>query len=157
MAATVRSTKSRQFATVRFMPGSQKATYQAYTTWCHGRATRKKKIPGSQHRPSNTSGGSSAPSIRSTRRSRQLPPLQPIPLRQGLGLQSSQQASLFQSPQQPNESGAGLQRPVALTSKQKRAELSIFALALAADDLPIICSFSPALLFRFLYYSVFSS
>ena len=153
----MRSKKSKQFTTMRSMPGSQKATCQAYTNWCHGRATRKRKIPGSQHQPYRTSGGLSAPSIRSTRRSRQLPPPQPIPLRQGLGLQSSQQPSLSHSPQQPNKSEAGLQKPVALTSKQKRAELSIFASALALDDLPTICSFSHTLLFRFLHFSVFSS
>ncbi len=83
-------------------------------------------------------------------------PPQPIPLRQGLGLQSSQPPSFSQSFQQPNKSEAGLQRPMALTSKQKRAELSIFASALALDDLPNICSFSPALLFWFLHFSVFS-
>ncbi len=157
MTATVRSTRSRQFATVRYMPGSQKATYQAYTTWCHRRTTRKRKIPRSQHRSSNTSGRSSAPSIRSTRRSRQLLPSQPIPLHQRHGPQSSQQPSLSQSLKQPNKSEAGLQKPVTLTNEQKKAELSIFTSALALDDLPTICSFSPALLFQFLHFSVLSS
>ncbi len=73
------------------------------------------------------------------------------------GLLSSQQPSLSQRLQPSNKSEAGLQGPVALTSKQKRAELSIFALALALDDLPTICSFSPTLLFQFIYFLVFSS
>ena len=48
--------KSRQFATARFMPRSPKASYQAYTTQYHGKATRKRIIPQSQHWPYNISG-----------------------------------------------------------------------------------------------------
>ncbi len=44
---------------------------------------------------------------------------------------------------------------MSLTSEQERAELSIFASALAVDDLLTIGSFSPYLLFRFLHFSVF--
>ena len=111
--------RSRQFATERSMSRSQIAvTYQAYTTWCSGKATWKRKIPGSQHRPSNTSGGSSAPFIRSTLKSRQQLHPQLTPHRQWLSLQSK----LPRSPQQPSKSKVGLQKAVALTSAQKIAE-----------------------------------
>ncbi len=117
--ARARSTRSRQFATTQSMPMSEiVVTYRAYTTWCLGKATRKRKIPGNQHWPSNTSGGSSAPFIRSTQKSWQQPHPQMTLQRQLLNLQSR----LARSHQQPSKSEAGLKRPVALTSAKKIAE-----------------------------------
>ncbi len=111
----------KQFATARSIPGSQIAvTLKAYITWCPGKATWKGKIPGSQHRPSNTSGGSSALFIRSIRKSRQQPHAQSTPHHQWLSLQSR----LPRNPQKPRKSEAGLQRLVALTSPQKIVERS---------------------------------
>ena len=101
------------------MPESQIAvTYQAYTTWCPRKVTRKRKIPESQHRPSNISGGSSASFIRSTWKSWQQPHSQSTPHRQWLSLKSRLPSSL----QQPRKSEAGLQSPVTLTNAQKIAE-----------------------------------
>ena len=101
------------------MPGSQIAvTYQAYTTWCLGKATRKKKIPESQHRPSITYVGSSALFIRRTQKSQQQLYPQLTPHCEWLRLQTI----LPRSPEQPSKSEIGLQRPMALTSKQKIAE-----------------------------------
>ena len=112
-----KNTRSRQFAAVLFMQKSQRvATYQAYTTWCHGRATQKRRIPGSQHQPSNISGDYSALFTKSTQRSQQQPHPPLIWLHQRLGLQ------LSQGPGTISESAADQLRPAALANAPKRIE-----------------------------------
>ena len=68
--ATVRSTRLMAFEIARFMPGSQKDSYQGFTIWSHGKATLRKRIPGSLHWQSSTFKGSSPPTTRTTQKSR---------------------------------------------------------------------------------------
>ncbi len=75
MRATARSTRSRQFVTARSMPKNRivATTYQASIIWSHGKATPRKKTPGSLLRRCYTFANSSAPSTVTIRRSRQRP------------------------------------------------------------------------------------
>ena len=115
--ATMRSTKWRQFGTVRSMRGSwNQVIYQVSTTWFHGKDTRRKKIPGSQPQRSNTSESSSAHStwIILTSRPRLL--LLSTPHHRWLDRQSSRLDL-------PNESEDD--QPTALTNELKRTELRL--------------------------------
>ncbi len=121
------------------MPGSQKAACRSSTTWSLGQATPRRKTPGSLHRPSNTFGGLSAPSIKSFRRSWQRPPPQSIPLYQWPSQQLSQKSS--QAPP-TNKSEANQPRPLPLTNALKRADLSIF-ISFLTLSLPKKKNYSP--------------
>ena len=92
---TIKSMRSMAFGIVRSMPKSQQANYQGFTFWSHGKATLRKRIPRSPHRQSSTFEGSSSPTTKTIRKSRQrhLTPL--IRLHRWLGhpLHSGQQPS----------------------------------------------------------------
>ncbi len=121
--ATARSTRLRRFGIVRFVPRSRReAICQAFNTWFCEKATQKKKILGSLHQPSNTFGGSSAPTIGSIRKNQQRPHLQLIPLHQWSGQQLSQPIK---------KSAVDRLRPQAQTNPLKRAEVLIFTSFLA--------------------------
>ncbi len=84
----IRSMRSKQPSTVRCTVSRQTTKCQASTTSFRGRATQKKKIFGSLHRQSYTSGNWSTPSIRSIWKSRQRPLHPWTPLLQWPGQQS---------------------------------------------------------------------
>ena len=54
------------FETARSMPESQQDSYQGSTIWSCGKATLKKRIPGSLHWQSSTFEGSSPPTTKTT-------------------------------------------------------------------------------------------
>ena len=83
--ATTRSMRSMAFGTAQSMPGSQQDSYQGYTIWSRGKATLRRRIPGSLHRQSSTFEGSSPPTTRTIQRSRQRHLLPSIRLRRWLG------------------------------------------------------------------------
>ena len=62
------------FETARSMPGSQQDSYQGSTIWSCGKATLRRRIPGSLHRQSSTFEGSSPPTTRTIQRSRRQHP-----------------------------------------------------------------------------------
>ena len=68
--ATIRSTRLMAFETARSMPGSQQDSYQGSTIWSRGKATLRRRIPGSLHQQSSTFEGLSPPTIKTTQRSR---------------------------------------------------------------------------------------
>ena len=74
--ATTRSMRSMAFGTARSMPKSQQANYQGLTIWSHGKATLRRRIPGSLYRQSITFEGLSPPITKTIQKSRQrhLPP-----------------------------------------------------------------------------------
>ena len=84
------NTRWKQFGTARSMRESQNwATYQISTTWCLGKSTQRKTIPGSQPQWFSTLESSSACSTKTTLTNRQRLLLQSIPHHQWLGRQSS--------------------------------------------------------------------
>ena len=96
------------------MPRKQTDNFQCYTTWLHGRVTRKKRIPGNLPRLSCTSGRWSAPFTMTTRRSQQWhqypwTPLRPWP---------SQQPSSPQSKSKDNRQDALRSAPSEATKKR---------------------------------------
>ena len=99
------------FGTAQSMPGSQQDSYQGSTIWSYGKATLRKRIPGSLHWQSSTFEGLSPSTIRTIQRSRQQPPSPSIRLRQWLGypLHSGQQPSPRRLQNQADL--LGLQRP----------------------------------------------
>lgn len=119
-AATMSSTRLRAFGIARSTPKNRKpeANYRDSITWCRVKATPRNKTPGSLHRPSNTFGNWSAPSIRITLTSQQQRTVPSNSFQRWHGPVSS--------PQLPNESGADQPKPTALVSALKRAELLIF-------------------------------
>ena len=74
------NTSWKQFGTARSMRENQnRVIYQASTTWCLGKGTRRKRIPGSQPQRSSTLESSSARSTRTTLTSRRRLLLQSTP------------------------------------------------------------------------------
>ena len=69
--ATIRNTRWKLSEIVQSMLKKQIDTFQGYTIWLHGRVTRKKKAPGNFPRLSCTSERWSAPSTKTSRRTRQ--------------------------------------------------------------------------------------
>ena len=120
--ATVRNTRLMAFEIARSMPGSQQDSYQGSIIWSRGKATLRRKIPGSLHRQSSTFEGSSPPTTRTTQRSRQRHPslsIQPHrwldpPLHQWRGPRRLQQRNVVDllSPPPPPLSGQRSLRPL---------------------------------------------
>ena len=81
-----RSMRLMAFGTARSMLKSQQqVSCQGSTIWSRGKATLRRKIPGSLHRQSSTFEGSSPPTTRTIQRSRQRHLLPSIRLRRWLG------------------------------------------------------------------------
>ena len=84
------NTRWKQFGTARSMRESQnRVTYQASTTWCLGKGTQRKRIPGSQPQWSSTLGSSSACSTKTIPTSQRRAFLSLTPCHQWLGQQPS--------------------------------------------------------------------
>ena len=81
-----RSMRLMAFGTARSMLKSQQqVSCQGSTIWSRGKATLRRRIPGSLHRQSSTFEGSSPPTTRTIQRSRQQHLLPSIQLRRWLG------------------------------------------------------------------------
>ena len=93
LATTTRSMRLMAFGTARSMPGSQQDSYQGYTIWSRGKATLRRRIPGSLHRQSSIFKGLSPPITKTIQKSRQQHLTSSIQLRRWLGhpLHSGQQ------------------------------------------------------------------
>ena len=113
----VRSTKRRQFRTVRSIQESQnQVIYQVSTIWSHRKNIQRKRIPGSQLQRSSTSESSSAHSTRTILTSQPRLLLLSTPHHRWPDRQSSQLGL-------PNESEDD--QPTALTNELKRTELRL--------------------------------
>ena len=112
--ATIKSTRLMAFETARSMPGSQQDSYQGSTIWSRGKATLRKRIPGSLHRQSSTFKDSSPPTIKTTQRSRQRHPSLSIQPHQWQGPWRPQQRNVVDllSPPPPPLSGQRSLRPL---------------------------------------------
>ena len=62
------------FETARSMLGSQQDSYQGSTIWSCGKATLRRRIPGSLHRQSSTFKGLSPPTTKTTQRNQRRHP-----------------------------------------------------------------------------------
>ena len=96
LATMTRSMRLMAFGTARSMPKSQQqVSCQGSTIWSRGRATLRRRIPGSLHRRSSTFEGSSPPTTKTIQKSRQRHLTPSIQLRWWLGhpLYPSQQPS----------------------------------------------------------------
>ena len=86
LATTTRSMRLMAFGTARSMPKSQQqVSCQGSTIWSCGKATLRKRIPGSLHRQSSTFEGSSPPTTKTIQKSRQRHLTPSIQLRRWLG------------------------------------------------------------------------
>ena len=102
------------FETARSMPGSQQDSYQGSTIWSRGKATLRRRIPGSLHRQSSTFEGSSPPTTRTIQRSRRRHPSLSIQPHQWRGPRRLQQRNVVDllSPPPPPLSGQRSLRPL---------------------------------------------
>ena len=75
--AMIKNLRLMAFETVRSMLRSQKVNYKGFTIWSRGKATLRRRIPGSLHQQSSTVENLSPPTIKTIQKSRQqyLPPL----------------------------------------------------------------------------------
>ena len=126
LATMTRSMRLMAFGTARSMPKSQQqVSCQGSTIWSRGKATLRRRIPGSLHRRSSTFEGSSPPTTKTIQKSQQqhLPPS--IRLRQWLGhpLHLGQQPS-SQRLQQRNEADPLLPLPLSPSEQRYPRPLS---------------------------------
>ena len=83
--ATTKSMRSMAFGIAWSMPGSQQDNYQGSTIWSRGKATLRRRIPGSLHWQSSTFEGLSPPTTKTIQKSRQRHLTPSIQLRRWLG------------------------------------------------------------------------
>ena len=83
--ATITSMRSMASGTVQSRPRSQQANSQGFTIWSRGKAILKRKIPESLYWQLSTFEGSSTPTIKTIKKSRQRHLTSSIWLRRWLG------------------------------------------------------------------------